>query len=309
MTSEPRHILRAQQFDRQFLDALFLRADNLKNHHVGTELGGRLMFNMFYEASTRTRMSFSAAAAQLGMKVVGTENAKEFSSNAKGETLEDSIRVLGAYDPDVIVLRHFETGAAQKAADVSHVPIINAGDGAGEHPTQALLDAYTIQSELGSVDGKTVLFGGDLAYGRTGRSLARMLTNYQDTKAIFVAPEQVPMGDDIKQELTQKGVEYTDTQDLEAALPDADVVYWTRLQWERFEDPKLFEQLQGKYTIGTAQLKRMKKDAIVMHPLPRIGEITEEVDADPRAAYFRQAGNGLYVRMALLEWVCALWGD
>lgn len=306
MTS-PRHILSTEQFDRPWLEAMFKRANELRqdlsNPKQRQLLSGKVLFSIFYEASTRTRVSFEAAAHDLGMAVVTTEDAKQFSSHAKGETLEDSIRVLCQYQPDAIVLRHFETGAAARAAKVSSVPIINAGDGKGEHPTQSLLDLYTIQHELGGIDGKKVIIGGDLAYGRTGRSLAKTLVNFKDVELIFVAPPEVPMGDDIKNFLKEHAVPFTETEDIAAALPQADVIYWTRLQWERFEDKSLFKKLQGRYTIGPEQLARMKVDAIIMHPLPRLDEISPAVDSDKRAAYFRQAGNGMFIRMALLEWV------
>src|SRR4051812_47294546 len=186
--SELRHVLKSQQFDRPLLEELFRRADQLdKDHSKESSLSGKLLFNVFYEPSTRTRMSFAAAAARLGMQVVGTENAKEFSSAAKGETLEDSVRVFCAYQPEAIVLRHFETGAAEAAAKVSTVPIINAGDGAGQHPTQALLDVYTVYSELGGIDGKTILVGGDLAHGRTARSFVYLLAKFDDIRLIFVS--------------------------------------------------------------------------------------------------------------------------
>lgn len=313
MAKQPavKHVLRAQQFDRPLLEQLFQRSDEFrqaldnpaKRHRLREQQRGRTLFNIFYEPSTRTRFSFGAAAGHLGMRVMTTENASEFSSAAKGETLEDSIRTLCQYSPDVIVLRHHETGAAARAAAVSTVSVINAGDGTGEHPTQSLLDLYTIQQELGEIDGKKVLIGGDLAYGRTGRSLARMLSNFQDVAVIFVAPDEVRMGDDVKDFLKKRAVPYSETDDLESVIGEADVIYWTRLQWERFEDKQLFNKLKDRYTIGKPHLKRMKPSAILMHPLPRIGEIDPTVDADRRAAYFRQAGNGMLIRMALLEWV------
>lgn len=306
-----RHVLRAQQFDRPLLNDLFRRTDELKRtlnnpikrRGLDERHRGRVLFNVFYEPSTRTRMSFAAAAQHLGIKVVTTENAREFSSAIKGETLEDTIRVLCEYYPDVIVLRHYETGAAEQAARVSTVPIINAGDGRGQHPTQALLDLYTIHQALGRIDDLTVVIGGDLANGRTARSLSYLLTKFDRIRIVFVAPEQLRMHDDIKTYLTEKGTEYREEENLERALGEADVVYWTRIQRERLDDPATFERVHNRYMIGAVQLALMKPQAILMHPLPRTAEISCEVDQDPRAYYFRQAGNGMFIRMALLDWV------
>lgn len=300
------HILEAQQFDRPTLDYLFERTNALsgvfshRERSVLRRYTGRMLFNVFYEPSTRTRMSFASAAQHLGLHVVDTENARDFSSAIKGESLEDTIRVLCQYCPDMIVLRHFETGAAERAAQVSSVPIINAGDGRGQHPTQALLDLYTIQQAHGRVDGLTVLVGGDLANGRTVRSLVYLLTKYQHVKIVFVAPPQLRMGDDLKKYLTRKGVSFHEEADLAQVLPLADVVYWTRIQKERLVDVS-YDEVSNYYRIGTPELALMKPTAIIMHPLPRVQEITTDVDRDPRALYFRQAGNGMFIRMAVIE--------
>jgi len=206
---------------------------------------------------------------------------------------------------DVIVLRHNEQGAAKRAAAVSSVPVINAGDGPGQHPTQALLDLYTIRDELGHVDGIRIAMVGDLANGRTVRSLTYLLSKFRDIRICFVAPPQVAMKDDIKDHLDEHHVPWVETEDLDAVLPQVDVIYQTRIQKERFSDEAAYLALKGIYRIDASTLGRMKKDAIVMHPLPRVDEIAPEVDADPRAAYFRQARNGLYIRMALLDKVLA----
>jgi aspartate carbamoyltransferase catalytic subunit len=231
---------------------------------------------------------------------MGTDNAREFSSAAKGETLEDTIRIVSGY-ADVIVLRHNEEGAARRAAAVSTVPIINAGDGPGQHPTQALLDLYTIRAELGRLDGVHVAMVGDLANGRTVRSLAYLLSKFKDIKLWFVAPPQVAMRDDLKAHLDEHHVPWVETQDLDAVLPEVDVVYQTRIQKERFADLETYHAVKGVYRIDKASLALMRKYAVLMHPLPRVDEIAPEVDEDPRAAYFRQARNGLHVRMALLD--------
>jgi aspartate carbamoyltransferase catalytic subunit len=304
--SRLRHVVESQQFSRPLLEELLDRADEIKSqpHHFSGRLAGQVMAALFYEPSTRTRLSFEAAMLRLGGDTMGTDNAREFSSAAKGETLEDSIRIVSGY-ADVIVLRHNEEGAAKRAAAVSSVPVINAGDGPGQHPTQALLDLYTIRDELGHIDGIRIAMVGDLANGRTVRSLAYLLSKFRDIRICFVAPPQVAMRDDIKSHLDEHHVAWVETQDLEAVLPQVDVIYQTRIQKERFSDEAAYLALKGVYRIDSSTLSRMKKDAIVMHPLPRVDEIAPEVDADPRAAYFRQARNGLYIRMALLDKVLA----
>jgi aspartate carbamoyltransferase catalytic subunit len=301
-----RHVLEARQFSDKDIDGLFKRADELQDSKDkdkikawSSPLAGKLLFTVFYEPSTRTRISFSSAALHLGMQVVGTENAREFSSASKGETIEDTIKVLCQYRPDAIVLRHHETGAAKKAAAVSSVPIINAGDGMGEHPTQALLDLYTIQRELGRNKGLNIVMGGDLAHGRTVRSLAQLITLYPGNHLTFLSPPGLEMGEDIKELLKNKKVSFNETQNIEKALRPADVVYWTRVQKERFDAA----ELDATFVIDTKEMTFLKKKSVLMHPLPRVDEITTGVDVDPRAAYFRQAGNGMFIRMALLEWV------
>ena len=299
-----RHVIESQQFSRPLLDELFVRADEMRAdpYRAAGRLQGRIMAALFYEPSTRTRLSFESAMLRLGGRTIGTDNAREFSSVAKGETLEDTIRIVAGY-ADVIVLRHHEEGAARRAAAVSDVPVINGGDGKGQHPTQALLDLYTIRDELGRLDGVRVAMVGDLANGRTARSLAYLLTKYRDVEVWFVAPEQVAMGRDIKNQLDRHGVPWHETDDLDAVLPNVDVVYQTRIQKERFADEASYLAVKGVYVLDARSLARMRRDAIVMHPLPRLDEIAQEVDGDPRAAYFRQARNGVQVRMALLDMV------
>ncbi|HVS43817.1 MAG TPA: aspartate carbamoyltransferase, partial [Candidatus Dormibacteraeota bacterium] len=269
-------------------------------HRLAERMKGRVMAALFYEPSTRTRLSFEAAMLRLGGQTLSTENAREFSSASKGETLEDTIRMVEAY-ADVIVLRHDEAGAAARAAAVAGVPIVNAGDGPGEHPTQALLDLFTIHRELGRIDGLHVVLCGDLRYGRTARSLALLLTLYDGVRMSFVAPRVVQMEPDILALLGDRGVPYAVTDNLLAAVTDCDVVYQTRIQKERFTDPSEFGRARGDTRIDARLMERLPERAIVMHPLPRVDEIDPEVDSDPRAAYFRQARNGVAVRMALLE--------
>lgn len=293
------HVIDIRDFDKDALTALFARVDDLIDNPPEEILKGKILATLFYEPSTRTRLSFESAMLRLGGTVIGTENAGEFSSAAKGETLEDSIRVVGGY-ADAIVIRHPEAGSAEKASKVSPVPVINAGDGAGQHPTQALLDAYTIVRETGGIEGKTVAFVGDLKNGRTARSLAYLLSKYADVKIVLVSPQELSMGADIKEYLTEKGVTVTETEELESALTVADVVYQTRIQKERFPTKEEYLKFKGRYIITGPLADTMKEGAIIMHPLPRVDEIAPEVDASPHARYFEQARYGLYVRMALL---------
>ncbi|MBA0722106.1 hypothetical protein Golax_009586 [Gossypium laxum] len=282
-------VIEAQQFDRETLNAIFEVAkemENIKKNSPGSQiLKGYLMATLFYEPSTRTRLSFESAMKRLG----------------------DTIRTVEGYS-DIIVMRHFESGAAKRAAATAGIPIINAGDGPGQHPTQALLDVYTIEREIGKLDGIRVGLVGDLANGRTVRSLAYLLAEYQDVKIYFVSPDVVKMKDDIKKYLTRRGVEWEESGDLMEVASKCDVVYQTRIQRERFgERIDLYEEARGKYIVDENVLKVMQKHAVVMHPLPRLDEITVDVDADPRAAYFRQAKNGLYIRMALLKLLLVGW--
>ena len=297
------NVISSEQFDRPLLDLLFDRAAVLAGVR-DDRLAHRVMASLFYEPSTRTRLSFESAMLRLGGAVLGTEAAHTFSSAIKGETLEDTVRMVSTY-ADVIVLRHDQAGAAARAASVASVPVVNAGDGPGEHPTQALLDLYTIQRELGHVEGVRVAFCGDLRFGRTARSLALLLALYPGIRLSFVAPEVVQVGADILARLEAHGVPCRLANQLTDVLDDVDVVYQTRVQKERFTDPQEYEEARTAIRIDGAVMRRLPATAIVMHPLPRVDEIAPEVDADPRAAYFRQAANGVAIRMALLEMLLA----
>ncbi|KAK9931795.1 hypothetical protein M0R45_019059 [Rubus argutus] len=304
-------VIEAQQFDRDILSAIFEVARGMemieKNSPEAKFLRVILWLPLFYEPSTRTRLSFESAMKRLGGEVLTTENAKEFSSAAKGETLEDTIRTVEGYS-DIIVMRHFENGAAKRAAATAGIPIINAGDGPGQHPTQALLDVYTIEREIGKLDGIKVALVGDLANGRTVRSLAYLLARYNDVKIYFVSPDAVKMKNDIKDYLTSKKVEWEESADLMEVASKCDVLYKTRIQRERFgERIDLYEEARGKYIVDHHVVDVLQKRAVVMHPLPRLDEITVGIDGDPRAAYFRQAKNGLYIRMALLKLLLVGW--
>ncbi len=297
-----RHILSVDQFDRTYLQNLFDHADRLRHLPRSSQrsrLSTSILATVFYEPSTRTRLSFESAMARLGGSVLSVENANESSSATKGESIEDTARMLQGY-ADAVVMRHPEPGTPERASRVIDIPVINAGDGSREHPTQALLDLYTISNELGDIDNLNIAIVGDLKYGRAPRSLALLLCQTRGTQVTFLAPPAVPVGDDIKQALERNGVRHREATSFEE-IKDADVVYQTRIQRERFSDEESYERSRGYYVIDRSVMDTLKPNAIVLHPLPRVDEISPEVDDDPRAAWFRQAENGVYVRMALLD--------
>jgi aspartate carbamoyltransferase catalytic subunit len=299
-----RHVLDAQQFTLPMLVELFDLAGDMERivARGGTQdYNNRIMASLFYEPSTRTRFSFESAMFRLGGKVISTERAHEFSSVVMGETLEDTIRVVGNY-ADVIVLRHSEIGGAVRAGAISTVPVINAGDGkGGQHPTQALLDLYTIYREKESIDGIKVAMVGSLAEGRTVRSLAYLLGKFERVKIYFVAPSSLQMKQDILDYLSHHNAWFTLETDLAKVLPEVDVVYITRIEQDRAPQQ---DSSTGKtvpsYFIDDELMRLLPSTALVMHPLPRLTEIASTVDNDTRAAYFRQTRNGVLVRMALL---------
>ncbi|HET9014428.1 MAG TPA: aspartate carbamoyltransferase [Thermomicrobiaceae bacterium] len=300
---EPRSILEVRQFDREFLEEIFRRADEMRAVVASggsSRLRGKIMATLFFEPSTRTRLSFESAMSRLGGSVLSAEYARETSSAAKGETVEDTARIVESY-ADVIVIRHPEAGSAARAAAVVDVPVINAGDGPHEHPTQGLLDLYTIRSELGRVDNLTIALVGDLKYGRAPRSLALLAMQTRGVELVFVAPPNVRMGEDVKRTLAEAGVRFREEADLQSVLPAVDVVYQTRIQHERFASEEDYAAARGRYVIDPEAMQRLGRHAILLHPLPRVDEIAPPVDQDPRAVYFRQARNGVYVRMALLD--------
>ncbi|HEX5456068.1 MAG TPA: aspartate carbamoyltransferase [Candidatus Saccharimonadales bacterium] len=305
------NVLSVDQFDIATLEKIFSRAEKIENLLKDESSTAKLakkhlakqVCTLFYEPSTRTRLSFETAALKLGMGVVSTENAAGFSSAAKGETLEDTINVLNNYHLSAIIIRHTDTGAAEKAASVSKVPIINAGDGAGEHPTQALLDAYSIRKHFGRLDNLRITAGGDLKYGRTIRSLCRLLALYPGNHINFISIPELQIGDDIKKLLKKSGTTFDEIDDLNKVFPETDVVYWTRLQKERIKNADSIDY--DKFTLTKDNVSKLPEKAIILHPLPRIHEITTDVDNDPRAKYFEQAGNGLLIRMALLDMIAS----
>lgn len=292
----PKNILSIDQFERSDIEAIFERAKHFKTmveKNSGVkDLDGRVSANLFYEPSTRTSSSFAAAMYRLGGNVISI-NDVQYSSVSKGETLEDTVRTLEQY-ADVIILRHPEVGAAKRAAGVAGVPIINAGDGVGEHPTQALLDLFTIQQEQNKIDGLTITMLGDLKNGRTVHSLAKLLRLF-DVDVHAVAPSVLAMPSEYGK--------VTNHESLDEVLPTSDILYVTRVQKERFDSLEEYERVQGSYIIDNDTAEQMKPSASIMHPLPRVGEIHFDVDSNPRAAYFRQMQNGMFVRMALLEYV------
>jgi len=302
-----KHVLSVKQLmDAGFLDELFTQAllyekdDKTRNARV--TLAGRILATMFYEPSTRTRFSFEASMLRLGGGVMTAENAKESSSAAKGESIADTVRVIGGY-ADAIVMRHFERGAVKAAAEASPVPVINAGDGAGEHPTQALLDVYTIRKELGRLDGLRVAVVGDLKNGRTIHSLLPLLSLYPQLRVTLVAPPSLRLPKEYTDELWDRGVVVDETEEFGAEVREADVVYMTRVQQERFASVEEYEKVKAVYVLTERVADELKPDAIIMHALPRLEELPAGVDKNLRSAYFRQAKNGLYVRMALLAYL------
>ncbi|MBM3199502.1 aspartate carbamoyltransferase [Candidatus Woesearchaeota archaeon] len=300
-----KHVIEAKQFsERKMLQEIFSKADDMAakdaKGKLPQSLKGKRVASFFYEESTRTRFSFEAAILALGGKVVSTEKASQFSSVAKGETLTDTIKILNCY-VHAIIMRHNIKGSAKIASETSKVPVINAGDGQGEHPTQALLDIYTIQKEIGRIDNLSIAMIGDLRYGRTVHSLVYLLESCKGVKIYFVSPKSLRMPEEYLKGLKDAGIQFEETEDLNKVLDKVDILYVTRIQKERFENPEEYEKVKGYYTVNKETLKKIKKDAIIMHPLPRVTEIDPEIDDDPRAAYFRQARNGLYIRMALLD--------
>jgi aspartate carbamoyltransferase catalytic subunit len=293
----------AQQLTPMFILELFQLADKIRKNPelYSSTLKGKILATLFYEPSTRTRLSFETAILRLGGGIISTENAKEFSSAIKGESIEDTTRVISGY-ADCIVIRHYEQGSVKRAADVSSVPVINAGDGKGQHPTQALLDLYTIYRELGRVENLKIALVGDLASGRTARSLCSLLGKFKNIEVIFVSPENLKMGKDIEEYLTRHGIKFREENDLNKVLGEIDIVYMTRIQKERISEED-YLKAKGKFIINENNLEMIKKTARILHPLPHVEEISLPINVehdDSRVAYFRQSENGLWIRMALL---------
>ncbi|NYT01083.1 MAG: aspartate carbamoyltransferase [Methanocellales archaeon] len=297
-----RHIISMRDFSRVEIDSILQRAEKLEtfaSKGSSNLLDGKILAMLFYEPSTRTRLSFETAMKRLGGETINMVST-EVSSAAKGEMLADTIKVVGEY-ADVIVLRHPKEGSARMSAEISGVPIINAGDGAGHHPTQTLLDLYTIKRES-HLHNLNIALIGDLKYGRTVHSLAYALSLY-DAKISMVSPEQLCIPIAIKEDLTKRGINIYETTKLEDVIEEADVIYVTRIQRERFPDIGEYQKVAGSYRVSLESLKHCKEDVIIMHPLPRVDEIDVDVDSTKHAKYFKQAFYGVPVRMAVLSLV------
>ena len=296
-----RDVINGYDFTNQelchIMDTAMIYEKRVKSGEAIKDLEGMLVATLFFEPSTRTRLSFNSTIQRVGASTIDLGNAS-VSSQAKGETWQDTLRTVDGY-VDAIVMRHPEAGSAIEAADIAVHPLINGGDGSRQHPTQALLDIYTIRKETGHLGGQTITFLGDLKYGRTVHSLGYFMQQFGN-KMIFASPEELKMPEEITKELRDKGAEIEETTDVKDALSRSDIVYVTRVQRERFPDQASYEAVKGSYILDNELLSYAKKGITIMHPLPRVDEIAVEVDSYEGAAYFRQAHNGMYLRMALL---------
>ena len=302
-----KHLIDPTDLTKPEIDEIISLAQDIIAHRDRYQgsMSHKKLATLFYEPSTRTRLSFTSAMMELGGNVLGFSDAKS-SSVAKGESVQDTVRVLGCF-ADIIAMRHHIEGAQLYATEVSTVPIINAGDGSHSHPTQTLTDLLTIQRELGHIDGITIGFCGDLRFGRTVHSLIKALTRYKDIRIILIAPDELKLPDYIKRDVCEKeGIPYREVETMEEVMGELDVLYMTRVQKERFLDEDEFDRVKDSFVLDTARMALAKEKMAVLHPLPRVNEILTEVDADPRAAYFRQVENGKFVREALIvklhEW-------
>ena len=296
-----RHLLDPTDLTIEEIDALMERAIDIIDHRdcYADVCRGKKLATLFYEPSTRTRLSFTAAMMELGGNVLGFSDAAS-SSVSKGETVADTVRVISKF-ADIIAMRHPKEGAPFIATQYSEIPVINAGDGGHSHPTQTLTDLLTIRRELGHFDNLTIGLCGDLKFGRTVHSLIKAMGRYQGVKFVLIAPNELRLPDYIKHDVCDaQGLSYIEVSTLEEAMPMLDVLYMTRVQQERFDDREQYERLKDSFILDTDKMALAKPQMIVLHPLPRVNEITQAVDLDPRAAYFRQVENGKFVRMALI---------
>jgi aspartate carbamoyltransferase len=298
------HILSAQQFKSQAeINDIMTMATLFKNNtdysSINTRLANKIVATVFFEPSTRTRLSFETAVLRLGGKVISCENAQTNTSAAKGETIEDTARVLAGY-ADLMIIRHPEKNSVARAASVSDIPVINAGDGIGEHPTQGLLDIFTIIERFGSIDNLTLTFVGDLKNGRTLHSTIQLAALYDSVTINLVSPASLTLPAELITKLTAQGCIINQLQTWDSCLAATDVLYMTRIQKERFTDIRQYNQVKNHYILTNELANKMKYSSIIMHPLPRVNEIEPEVDTNHRAYYFEQGKNGVYLRMALL---------
>ncbi|MBQ8149753.1 MAG: aspartate carbamoyltransferase [Clostridia bacterium] len=295
-----RHLIDILDLTTQEIDQLIETANDIiaNPSAYAHKCEGKKLAALFFEPSTRTRLSFEAAMYELGGHVIGFSDAGN-SSSAKGESVADTIKMIGCY-ADIAAMRHFKEGAPLVAAMRSDIPVINAGDGGHNHPTQTLTDLLTTKREKGHFDGLTVGFCGDLKFGRTVHSLITALSRYENVKFILISPQELKVPSYVKDLLKEKGLAYKQTTDLDSVMPELDILYMTRVQRERFFNEEEYLRLKDSYILTPEKLKNAKEDLRILHPLPRVNEIAVAVDDDPRACYFRQALNGKFIRMALI---------
>ena len=298
-----RHLLNTDNFSKSEVEKILSKVPEMEKLHkegvTKLPLSGKVIACVFFEPSTRTRLSFETASLRLGASIISVEDAKENSSAQKGETIEDTARTLSCY-ADLIVMRHYEKGAVERASKVATKPVINAGDGGNQHPSQGFLDLYTIQKEHGRLENLSVAFVGDVLNSRTLHSLVPLLKLFSGNKFYFISPKELMLGGDFRKYLKQNKIEFEELNELDGVLSEVDVLYMTRVQKERFSNMADYEKVKDSFLLKPEHVKKLKKETIIMHPLPRVNEIDPKIDEDSRAAYFRQAQNGLYVRMALL---------
>ena len=296
-----RHVMSPLDFTTEELEQLMDLADDMKNHpdKYSESCRGKKLATCFYEPSTRTRLSFEAAMLNLGGSVLVFSSA-DSSSASKGESVSDTIRVISCYT-DICAMRHPKEGAPLVASSHSLIPVINAGDGGHQHPTQTLTDLYTIRSLNGSIGNMTIGLCGDLKFGRTVHSLINALVRYPNIKFVLISPEELRVPEYIREDVLDKNnIPYVEMERLEDAMPELDILYMTRVQRERFFNEEDYLRMKDFYILNEEKMELAKKDMMVLHPLPRVNEISVEVDKDPRAAYFKQAQYGVYIRMALI---------
>ncbi|WP_040889935.1 aspartate carbamoyltransferase [Vibrio ezurae] len=297
-----KHIISIPELNREELELIVQTAGRLKSDPMPTLLKNKVIASCFFEPSTRTRLSFETAIQRIGGSVIGFDNAGNTSLAKKGETLADSVQVISTYI-DAFVMRHPQEGAARLASEFSNgVPVINAGDGSNQHPTQTLLDLFSIYETQGRLDNINIAFVGDLKYGRTVHSLTQALAKFNNVRFYFIAPEALAMPDYICEELDEANIEYSLHTDMESVIPELDILYMTRVQKERFDDSE-YAHIKSAYILTASLLEGARENLKVLHPLPRVDEITVDVDKTPHAYYFAQAENGVYAREALLALV------
>ncbi len=293
-------LISIQDFSREEILHVLETAKEFEQNRSQDFLEGKVIGSLFFEPSTRTRLSFETAVNRLGARVIGFSDATN-TSVSKGETLKDTIKMVSNY-VDLIIMRHPLEGSSRYASEVASVPVVNAGDGANQHPSQTLLDLYSIMQTQGRLEGLTINMVGDLKYGRTTHSLLQAMSHFNPT-FIFTSPEELKMPQEYKTFLDEKGIAYKETASLEEGLNDCDILYMTRVQQERFSDPMEYEKVKDVYSLTASMLGGVKENMKILHPLPRVGEIARDVDETPYAYYFKQAENGLYVRMAIISYL------